>query len=107
MTFVAFSGQGPALEAEPVDFSPAAVFARHKTGSPPDGDSSEEVGMHSSEILKDQIISCDFCGKKHARREIIKTKDFIYLCFDCFRYLETLPEKVKEDIKERLSGNVV
>lgn len=107
MTFVAFLGQGRTLEAEPVDSSPAAVFARHKTGSPPDGDSSEEVVMDSSEILMDQSISCDRCGKKISNGEIHKTDELIALCLDCLEYLETLPEYVRKDIKERLIGNVL
>ena len=52
--------------------------------------------------------SCDLCGEKVASEEILENEDFVYLCINCFNYLEDLPEgKIKESIKEFLIGNVI
>jgi len=43
-----------------------------------------------------------------APEEILENEDFVYLCINCFNYLEDLPEgKIKESIKEFLIGNVI
>ena len=52
--------------------------------------------------------SCDLCDEKVAPEEILENEDFVYLCINCFNYLEDLPEgKIKERIKEFLIGNVI
>ena len=52
--------------------------------------------------------SCDLCGERMRSGEIHETDDFICLCINCFKYLDELPEgKIKESIKEFLTGNVI
>jgi hypothetical protein len=40
--------------------------------------------------------------------EIHETDDFVWLCINCVKYIEALPDgKIKESIKEFLAGNVI
>ena len=52
--------------------------------------------------------ACDLCGEQVPSGEIHETDDFVWLCIDCFKYIEALPEgKIKESIKDFLAGNVI
>lgn len=52
--------------------------------------------------------SCDLCGENTIYGEIHEKEDFIYLCSDCFKQLEALPNgKIKESIEDFLIGNFI
>jgi hypothetical protein len=50
---------------------------------------------------------CDFCEEKVIDRLNHQTETGLFLCLDCFSYMEVLPGCIEETIERFLLGNVV
>ncbi|MCU0572407.1 MAG: hypothetical protein MUC41_05375 [Syntrophobacteraceae bacterium] len=59
------------------------------------------------EKLMDKTIQCDLCGEKNPEGEIYKSDDMIYLCPECLRKIEAVPQSVRESMERFLLGNVL
>ncbi len=52
--------------------------------------------------------TCSLCGENIPYGKIHEIDDFVYLCSDCFKHYENLPEeKIKESIERFMIGNVL
>ena len=52
-------------------------------------------------------VQCDLCGQRPREREVYKSDNFLYLCSDCLKKLQAMPEEMKDSLEEYLMGNVI
>ncbi|MDM8526532.1 PilZ domain-containing protein, partial [Desulfococcaceae bacterium HSG8] len=50
---------------------------------------------------------CDKCGEKVAYNDIHKTDNFVFLCSNCFKYVDNLSDENKKRVEDYLIGNVI
>ncbi len=75
-----------------------------------DGKSIEDAYLYNYNelLIMNATYICDLCNKKFTYGKIYKSNNFVYLCSDCFKQFEVLPdEKIKESIANFIIGNVI
>ena len=75
-----------------------------------DGKSIEDAHFYNYNelLIMDATYICDLCNKKFSYGKIYKSDDFVYLCSDCLKQFEALPDgKIKESIANVIIGNAI